>query len=1014
MPNSPQGSLWRKWDLHVHTPLSINQGYGGDTKEAWDKFFQDIESLPPEIKVIGINDYIFIDGYERVLKAKKLGRLKNIDLILPVIELRLDIFSGTTSDFKRLNYHVIFSNEVPPDVIRHQFIGALLAEYKLSPEYDLIGNRWNGVVTDIQALQELGEWLKNNTPESKRKSLPSPLNLGFSNLNYPLEEIKKRLKHHNFSGKYLTALGKAEWSKFRWDGGGSATKRDLINSVDFVFTAAKTVEDAQKSIEVLRLEKVNERLLDCSDSHYFSNSSEHMRLGHCCSWIKADTTFEGLKLASRNYEGRVYIGHEPEKVLLVRSNRTKYVNSLRVAKTEKSTLLENWFRADLVFSHDLVVVIGNKGNAKSALTDIIALCGNTRIKEFSFLNRNRFCDRNNKAEHFEAEIFWESGVRKLVCLSDAVDTDEAESVKYVPQSFFEKVTNEVAANIGGDFDRELRKVIFSHIPEPDRLGFEDLNSLLKHHSTLLDNSLKQLRNNLSNLNSEITDIEEDLSREEIQKLTAEINSKCQVIESHEANNPEIVEQPSIQSEQAQKLDKYRNLVVSLSEEVNQKNALLSLSKKQRSTIEQTIGKLNQKLEEIRYEKDLLTQELNRSGISISLEEVFKVIFNASELEKNQKSIEVKIEDLERCLNPDIQDSLLVHLNQSKDQVNQLQEELNSADKAYQSYLASQQEWELTKQRLIGTADDVGSLKFLEEKLRRRQDDYPSRLNQLKEQRRDLIRNIYSRLAELSQIYRDLASSVQLSMDKHNLTQEKYGLDFKVRLTFSDFSERFLDFINQGRAGSFNGKEDGKIKLQELCCQYDFSTPEETIEFTDCVLNMLNNDCRYDPPREVNLKNQLRNSTVIELYDFLFSLKWLEPEYSLQLDGKEMKQLSPGERGVLLLIFYLLIDKDDCPLLIDQPEENLDNQSIYNLLVPAVSEAKKRRQIFLVTHNPNLAIVCDADQIIHSSIDKNDGNRVIYQSGAIENPIFNKHALDILEGTKPAFDIRKETYLSLLK
>ena len=140
------------------------------------------------------------------------------------------------------------------------------------------------------------------------------------------------------------------------------------------------------------------------------------------------------------------------------------------------------------------------------------------------------------------------------------------------------------------------------------------------------------------------------------------------------------------------------------------------------------------------------------------------------------------------------------------------------------------------------------------------------------------------------------------------------------------------------------------------------------------------------------------------------LSYLKPSYSLQLDGKELRQLSPGERGVLLLIFYLLIDNDDCPLIIDQPEENLDNQSVYELLVPGVSEAKKRRQIFLVTHNPNLAVVCDADQIIHSSIDKKDGCRVKYDSGAIENPKFNKYALDILEGGFKPFDVRKRTYL----
>ncbi|MEL6845348.1 MAG: TrlF family ATPase, partial [Bacteroidota bacterium] len=136
MIHKSQGSLWRKWDLHVHTPLSITQHYGGDTSETWERFFQELESLPPEIKVLGINDYIFIDGYERVVAEKAKGRLSNIDLILPVIELRVEQFSGTSGDLNRINYHVIFSNEVPSAVIRNQFIAALRASYKFSSEYD--------------------------------------------------------------------------------------------------------------------------------------------------------------------------------------------------------------------------------------------------------------------------------------------------------------------------------------------------------------------------------------------------------------------------------------------------------------------------------------------------------------------------------------------------------------------------------------------------------------------------------------------------------------------------------------------------------------------------------------------------------------------------------------------------------------------------------------------------------------------------------------------------------------
>ena len=72
MVSNPRGSLWNKWDLHIHTPFSIEQHYG-DSKsdDVWNQFFEDIESFPPEIKVLGINDYIFVDGYEKVLKAWK-------------------------------------------------------------------------------------------------------------------------------------------------------------------------------------------------------------------------------------------------------------------------------------------------------------------------------------------------------------------------------------------------------------------------------------------------------------------------------------------------------------------------------------------------------------------------------------------------------------------------------------------------------------------------------------------------------------------------------------------------------------------------------------------------------------------------------------------------------------------------------------------------------------------------------------------------------------------------------
>jgi hypothetical protein len=150
-----KGSEWRKWDLHVHTPKSIIQHYGGDTNENWEKFICDLENLSEEFKVIGINDYIFLDGYKKVLEYKESGRLKNIDLILPVIELRVDKFASLGDEaWKKINLHVIFSNEFLPEIIEAQFLNAIQHSIKISPEVE--GVDFAGIATR-EALEEIGK-----------------------------------------------------------------------------------------------------------------------------------------------------------------------------------------------------------------------------------------------------------------------------------------------------------------------------------------------------------------------------------------------------------------------------------------------------------------------------------------------------------------------------------------------------------------------------------------------------------------------------------------------------------------------------------------------------------------------------------------------------------------------------------------------------------------------------------------------------------------------------------------
>jgi len=96
-----------------------------------------------------------------------------------------------------------------------------------------------------------------------------------------------------------------------------------------------------------------------------------------------------------------------------------------------------------------------------------------------------------------------------------------------------------------------------------------------------------------------------------------------------------------------------------------------------------------------------------------------------------------------------------------------------------------------------------------------------------------------------------------------------------------------------------------------------------------------------------------------------------------------------------------------------PEENLDNQSVYEILVPFIKRAKARRQIIMVSHNPNLAVVCDAELVIHAELDKSRSQKITYTRGAIENPDMNKRIINVLEGTKPAFTNRRDKYFQTL-
>jgi len=244
-------------------------------------------------------------------------------------------------------------------------------------------------------------------------------------------------------------------------------------------------------------------------------------------------------------------------------------------------------------------------------------------------------------------------------------------------------------------------------------------------------------------------------------------------------------------------------------------------------------------------------------------------------------------------------------------------------------------------------------------------------------------------------------------------QESFQLEFRVRVDSAALEDRFFEVVSQAGGGTFYGAEEGRRRFRDIVTARGFESSDDAESTLDEIASALQFDRREgDPAKRVSIDKQLKKGkSRKDLYDLLFCLEYLHPKYELRLGGRRLSELFPGERGLLLLVFYLLIDRKQCPLLLDQPEENLDNQSIKKILVPCIREAKLRRQIIMVTHNPNLAVVCDAEQVVVASIDKADGNRIEYVAGSIEHARTNQQLLDILEGTKPAFENRRRKYRS---
>lgn len=121
--------------------------------------------------------------------------------------------------------------------------------------------------------------------------------------------------------------------------------------------------------------------------------------------------------------------------------------------------------------------------------------------------------------------------------------------------------------------------------------------------------------------------------------------------------------------------------------------------------------------------------------------------------------------------------------------------------------------------------------------------------------------------------------------------------------------------------------------------------------------------------------------------------------------QDVEAMSPGQAATALLALVMVGGSE--PLIVDQPEEDLDNRFVFNEVVSQLTDTCARRQVIVVTHDANIPVVGDAELIV--ALDAEAHKASVLACGGLENPDVARHARDILEGGQEAFDERMRRY-----
>ena len=474
------------------------------------------------------------------------------------------------------------------------------------------------------------------------------------------------------------------------------------------------------------------------------------------------------------------------------------------------------------------------------------------------------------------------------------------------------MTNEIEIS---DFRRKIEDVVFSHVDETERMGQETFEKLQEYKTTQSRSETSALKASLRKMNIEIDDLETQQDPQHKLTLQNLLIEKQEELNALEDNRPQAIKKPAESSKEQVSLNTELNQLSNrkISWESNKKELTKELMR--RKTRLHNLRDLKQKVLLLESQIDNRISELLSicQDLELDINKIFtkkielRLIDEKIAEENQQISVmtsrsELDVENLVDIRHLNSLPDLNAIVDSCEQEINKLKAKLGAPQREYQQYLEKLAEWKTQKCAIVGEKDtpNSGTINDLENKIW----FIDAKLNELLKtkqgSRKELVSNIYKSKQKILNFYSDLTEC--LNSQIANIQTE----DFEVKIEASfvvdgSFNNQILGRINKNKRGNFYGKEASRRLLSSLMEQIDWNRFESIYEFFDVILEKLS---IYN---EEYIQKGDQLSDVKEFYDFLFSMDYLSPNYELRLGDKNLNELSPGEKGLLLLVFYLQLD-----------------------------------------------------------------------------------------------------------